>query len=221
MGSPDSAAKTSPWVLMTLLGGLSLAFIFLIRRGDELPLPLVLVSKRQLQNEDEFQRFRNDIQSAFQGIAAWEQLCEDPSGVLSSLSLGGQRRLESSSSAWEAARPHLPSSERDASFRCRSAQFQADDLRSKFCFHLASDAPGEAPELSLLELNLEWYETGQRRPLSCTEALMKGSELELAVYYSYYRAIDRSGDEWAFARLAGGVRLAPLRFKGSSSADGG
>lgn len=211
MGSPDSPGKTSPFVLAALLGGLGLALVFLIRRGDE--LPGVLASDRKLQNEAELQRFNAELRQAFSRIEDWEGLCRHPHSILSALSLPQDKQVQLSSAAWEASRAHLPSSEKDASFRCRAVQFHPDDLRSKFCLHLAAGQEVTSGAFNMLELNLEWYQQGQRRPLSCSEALIKNADLELAIYYSYYRAIDRSREEWKFARFAGGMRLAPLRFK--------
>ncbi len=218
MASPDSSSRTHPLVLLTLLGCLGISFIMLIRRGDEIPGVSERGIGRGLSSHAETQRMKQDLHKAFLGINAWEELCRDPQAFLSRLSLDGVRHLRVENPLWEKARPNFPSTERDASFRCRSAHFEPDELRSKFCFNVAGAAPLEANDVNMLELNLEWYgKKDPRRPLSCTEALASDSDLELAVYYSYYRALDRKAEEWTFLRLAGGMRLVPLRFKMLSS----
>ena len=212
MPSFDSLAKASPFIVLSLLGGLSLASIILTFNSED--LPGVGPRERATPALDEVQQFQQDLRQAFAALPSLDGLCTDPELTLQKLDFGLNRQLILRDERWETDRGFFPQSERDAWVRCQNQD--GDDHRRKLCFHFASQATKKRhvwdSPINIVELNLEWFGPNGKIPEKCEDLVQSASVKEVAVYYSLYWSegkVNKGKEQWAFQRLTGGLRFMP------------
>lgn len=201
----------SPLILLSLLGGLSIASIVYTFNSQDLPVGIP--RERKIPNKDEVRHFQQGLQKAFSGLPSLAGLCHDPKATLLALNFGPGRQIVLDDPRWVEKRSFLPQNERDAWTRCQASS--ANEPRRRLCFHIASQKASQRASdstINIVEMSLEWYGSDKKKPVECEAALSAGNLEEVALYYSFYWSDAKpiqGKEKWAFERMTGGLRLDP------------
>jgi|GEM_PF-5859143 hypothetical protein len=210
MHEPDSGSKTSPLLLLLILGGLSLASVIVTFMNDE--IPGVTPEERDVTSTSVLEEVQQDLRQALVAVEPRSLLCQDTQTILEQLEMGQGRQVVKQDSHWLEHKRQLPQTERDAWSRCLAADPKSQDIRRRLCFHVKTSQADKSfwdTELALVELTIEWHRPPIKRPQSCQEWLAQPHpEPELVVYYSVYGGMKKSKG-WNFRRMTGGLRLPP------------